>query len=108
MIYLDVLDKRGETWRNIEKISIKEQLEVNLLDLILLEKLLKKTNAEENKIQTLENLNKRFFINSRNKVEEKEEEIKDKFSNEYPYSKENPNKNSEIAKNESNSREANN
>lgn len=108
MIYLDVLDKRVETWRNIEKISIKEQLEVNLLDLILLEKLLKKTNAEENKIQTLENLNKRFFINSRNKVEEKEEEIKDKFSNEYPYSKENPNKNSEIAKNESNSREANN
>ena len=43
-----VIDQREEIWRSIEEISMKEQLEVNILDLSVLAELLKQINAEEN------------------------------------------------------------
>jgi len=42
-----VMSQNQEIWNEVEEISMKEELEVNILDVTMLNKLMKQVNADE-------------------------------------------------------------
>ena len=69
-----VMSQDQKIWEQVEKISIQEELEVNILDVTMLKKLMKQSNVDSNLMENLEKFNEKL-IESRKQGNE-EEEIK--------------------------------
>ena len=60
-----IISQSQKIWDSVEEISMREQLEVNILDVSLLTKLMKEANADKNLMESLDLLNAKLK-NSRN------------------------------------------